>query len=37
MHAHYRRGLHGVPPVEVLEMDHRVSLVRVAFAARVHA
>ena len=37
MHADDRHRLHALRPVDVFQMDHRVPLVRVALAARLHA
>ena len=36
MHAHYRGRLHRVSAIDKVEMDHRVALMCLAFAARLN-
>ena len=37
MHAHHRRSLHRMRAIEILQVNHRVAFMRVAFAARLRA
>jgi hypothetical protein len=37
MHADDRRGLRGPRPIDELQVDHRMPLVRIALGARMHA